>query len=361
MGEEVIENLSIKRLSILSPDGKADEKLMPTLSDDDVRTMYWYMNLSRILDNKMLALQKQGRLGTFASVHGQEGSEVALAYAIKEHENIWLCPSFRENAAVLVRGVPMDQILRYWGGYEIGSKLHKGAKILPVTIPVGSQALHADGIGLAMKIKGEKGAAISFFGDGATSEGETMEAMNFAGEFRTPTVFFCQNNQYAISTPRSKQTAAKTLAQKAYAFGFEGMQVDGNDVFAVYRAVRDAVEKALSGEGPTFIEAITYRMENHTTADDWRAYRSEEEVKQWEKKDPILRLRRYMVAKGMWNDEHERKMLEDARKKVDEAVASYENTPKPRVEEIFDYLYETLPPSLEEQKRQWIDFWGGQQ
>ncbi len=356
MTDQTIGQFSVHYLSILDSDGNVDPGMMPALSDDDIRTMYWYMNLSRIFNTKMLNFQKQGRLGTLASVRGQEGAEVASIYALKDQPNVWIVPSFRETASMITYGFPMDQILRYWGGYEEGNR-NPSLKILPINIPIGSQVGHAHGIAHAMNIKGEKGVVIVYFGDGATSEGETLEALNFAGVFKTPAIFFCQNNQYAISVPRKRQTAAGTLAQKAIADGFDGVQVDGNDVFAVYKAVRAAAEKALTGKGPTFIEAVTYRIDNHTTADDWHKYRSEQEVQEWEKKDPITRLKKYMVIKGIWNEEHEQGMLADANRRVEEAVKKYEATPTAQVEDIFDYLYAKLPPLIQEQKEQWTRFW----
>ena len=242
----------------------------------------------------------------------------------------------------------------------MGSKMGKDTRILPVSIPVGSQSLHMVGIAMAMNIKNEKGLAISFMGDGATSEGEHHEAMNMAGIFKSPVIFFCQNNQYAISVPRHKQTASKTIAEKAFTYGFDGVQVDGNDIFAVYRVAKEAVDKAMNGGGPTFIEALTYRLDHHTTADDWKKYRTESEVKDWEKKDPIPRLRKYMASKGIWTDEHEKGMLADAERRVDEAAAQYEQYPKPKPGEIFDYQYDKLSPELQGQKDFFVKFWSEQ-
>lgn len=361
MPEIEIAKFSVKNVSVLDEKGNIDYSLMPSLNDDDVRTIYWYMNLARLLNKKMLNLQKQGKLGTFASTYGQEAGEVALAHAIKGVPNVWLAQSFRETAVMLHKDVPMDQILRYWGGYEIGSHIAKELHVLPVSIPISSQLNHAVGISYAMKLRGEPGAAIAFFGDGGTSEGEAHEAMNMAGVLQTPTIFFCQNNQYAISVPRAKQTHSETIAQKAIAYGFEGIQCDGNDIFSTYRVVKYALEKALKGGGPTFIEAMTYRLDNHTTADDWHKYRTEQEVAEHVKLDPMLRLRKYMQDKGMWNDEHENGMIADAQRRVDEAVASYETTPKPKVGEIFDYTYEKLPPILQEQKDWYVKYWGEHQ
>jgi pyruvate dehydrogenase E1 component alpha subunit len=350
-------HFSVTYTQVLDEEGTIDKALMPKLSPDQIQTMYMCMNLARILDAKMLNLQKQGRIGTFGSVEGQEGCQAGLAMAIHGIENIWLVPSFREQAVLIARGFPMDHLLQFWGGYEIGHKVRRESRILPTAIPVGSQALHAVGLGMAMAIRKEKGAAITFFGDGATSEGELLEAMNFAGDFKTPTIFFCQNNQYAISVPRAKQSASETLAQKAAAFGFEGVQIDGNDVFAAYKIVKEAVAKALDGKGPTFIEAITYRMQHHTTADDWHRYRDPKEVELWKARDPIARLRKYMLANKMWDEQHEKVMTADAQKKVEEAVQSYMKTEKPKVEDIFDYLYEKLPKHVQIQKEHFVRFW----
>jgi len=360
MPTDIIDNFSVKRIGILDSDGKIDSSLLPPLTPDDLRTMYWWMNLSRTLNTKMLNLQKQGKLGTFASTIGQEGAQIALVYAAKDIKNAWYCPSFRETPALLLRGVPMESILRYWGGFESGSNIDKSLNVLPVCIPIGTQLNHAVGLGMSMNIKNEKGIVFAFVGDGGTSEGETSEAMNFAGVFKAPIVFFCQNNHYAISTSRDKQTASKTLAQKAIAFGFEGVQVDGNDVFAVYKVAKEAIENTLNGNGPILIEAETYRMDNHTTADDWKKYRSPEEVEVWSKKDPILRLKNYMISQGIWDDTKESHMLEDAQKKVDQAVQQYESTPKTKVEEIFDHVYATIPQHLAEQKEAYKKFWSEQ-
>ena len=361
MPENVIETQNILSVSVLDEHGNLDQSLMPNLSPDDIRTMYWFMNLSRILNSKILNLQKQGRIGTYASIYGQEGGEVALAYAMRDFQNVWVAPSFRETAVMIARGVPMDQIMRYWGGYEIGSKIPKEMRILPVCIPIGTQLNHAVGLGMAMQITNEKGVSVAMFGDGGTSEGESMEAMNFAGAFNAPVIFFCQNNQYAISVPRKKQSAAHTLAQKAMAFGFQGVQVDGNDPFAIYRVARQALEKAYNGGGPTFIEAVTYRLDNHTTADDWHRYRKNEEVEAWMKRDPLLRMKKFMYDKGMWNDEHEKGMIDDATRRVEEAAVAYETTRKTLGDEIFDFTFAQLPPILQEQKEKFRKMWSEQQ
>jgi pyruvate dehydrogenase E1 component alpha subunit len=220
---------------------------------------------------------------------------------------------------------------------------------MPVSIPVGSQTLHAVGAAWGTKLKGDKVVAIVYFGDGATSEGDFHEAMNFAGVFKTPTIFFCQNNQYAISVPRAIQTASKTLAQKAIAYGFDGIQVDGNDLFAVIVATREAAEKARSGGGPTFIEGVTFRFGPHTTADDPTKYRTEKEIDPWKPLDPMVRLKLYLKEKRLWSEEVEQKMTEEAQKEIDQAVKDAEAMPVPEVDEIFKYVFAEMTPPLKEQ------------
>jgi len=218
-----------------------------------------------------------------------------------------------------------------------------------VSIPVGSQTCHAAGIALGMKIKGDKSCAIVFFGDGATSEGDFHESLNFAAVFDAPCIFLCQNNQYAISVPVKKQTKAKTIAQKAIAYGMPGIQVDGNDILAVYWAVAEAAKRARTGKGPTLIECFTYRLENHTTSDDATRYRTEKEVKEWEKKDPLLRTKKYLTAKKVWSEKKEKAWREECAKKIDQAVHEFETTPPPAIEDMFIYMYEKLTPLLQEQ------------
>ena len=233
----------------------------------------------------------------------------------------------------------MDLIFQYWRGSENGSHHPAGVKVLPVSIPVGSQMLHAVGLGWASKMRGEKDVAITYFGDGATSEGDFHEAMNFAGVYKTPTIFICQNNQYAISTPARLQTASKTIAQKALAYGFPGIQVDGNDLFAMYAVTREAVERARKGDGPTLIEAYTYRLGDHTTSDDASKYRTKEEVEMWKPKDPIRRLQLYLAAIKLWDEKYKAALREKFTKEIDEMVARVEAAPDPTVEELFAYTY----------------------
>ena len=339
---------SIERVEVLGPDGTVDEALMPELGAEQIRTLYGQMVLTRQFDERMFKMQRQGRLGTFARVAGQEGAHVGAAFALRPDD--WLVPAFREIGALVLRGVPLAQLLQYWSGDERGAAVPKELRTLPVSIPVGTHMLHAVGIAWAMKQAGETAAALTFFGEGATSEGDFSEALNMAGVFKVPVVFFCQNNHYAISLPYTKQTASTTVAQKALAYGMFGVQVDGNDVFAVYRVTKEALERARIGHEPTLIEADTYRVTAHTTSDDARRYRTDEEVEVWRLRDPIERLGGYMRGKGLLDDVGAAQVLAEADRKVAEAVVAFEAISPPGPEEIFDHLYAELTPPLAEQQ-----------
>jgi pyruvate dehydrogenase E1 component alpha subunit len=321
---------------------------MPDLTPERIRALYEIMVLTRRFDERMLKLQRQGRLGTFARVMGQEGAHVGAAFALRDED--WVVPAFREAGIFLLRGMKMEHFLQYWGGDERGNLMPAGVRMLPTAIPVGTHMLHAVGIGWAMKHRGEKVAVLTSFGEGATSEGDFSEAMNFAGVFQAPVVFLCQNNQWAISVPYHKQTAACTVAQKAVGYGMPGVQVDGNDVFAVYRTVSEALERARNGGGPSLIEAHTYRVTDHTTADDARRYRSEKEVAVWRRRDPIARLARYMKKNGLLDDEGEAAVETRADEQVAEAVAAFEAMEPPSPEEIFAHVFAEITPPLAEQR-----------
>ena len=333
---------------MLREDGTVDEALMPGLSPEDIRRLHAHMVLTRQFDERMFKLQRQGRLGTFARVAGQEGAQVGAAFALRPTD--WLVPAFRETGALLWRGITMTQLLQFWGGDERGGGFAHDLRTLPVAIPVGTHMLHAVGIGWAMKASGEDAAALTIFGEGATSEGDFSEAMNMAGVFQVPVVFFCQNNQYAISLPFTRQTASPTVAQKALAYGLFGVQVDGNDVFAVYRAVSEALERARTGHEPTLIEASTYRVTDHTTSDDARRYRQDDEVAPWIQRDPIERLARYMRAAGLIDEAGEAAVRAEADQKVAEAVAAFEAIAPPGPEEIFAHVFAEKTPQLREQE-----------
>ncbi len=346
---------SIERVEVLREDGTVDEELMPSLSADEIQRLYEHMVLTRRFDERMFKLQRQGRLGTFARVTGQEGAQIGAVFALRPDD--WLVPAFRENGALLWRGITMTQLLQYWSGDERGGAFPRALRTLPISIPVGTHLLHAVGIGWAMKEAGEDSAVLTFFGEGATSTGDFSEALNMAGVFQVPVVFFCQNNQYAISVPFTRQTAAPTVAQKALGYGIFGVQVDGNDVFAVYRATREALERARSGKEPTLIEAHTYRVTDHTTSDDARRYRSDEEVAAWLKRDPIERLAHYMRAQGFLDEAREAEIAAEADRKVAEAVEAFESIPPPEPEEIFRHVFAQKTRPLEEQEAALLARW----
>jgi pyruvate dehydrogenase E1 component alpha subunit len=258
-------------------------------------------------------------------------------------------PAFREPGASFVRGLPIRMILQYWAGDERGSQIPEGLNDFPISIPVATQIPIAVGVALAAKAKRDPIAVMAYMGDGATSKGDFHEGLNFAGVFSAPVVFLCQNNQWAISVPRARQSAAKTLAQKAVAYGFPGIQVDGNDVFAVFRAAHEALERARAGNGPTLIECLTYRLGDHTTADDSSRYRSRDEVEQWKRKDPIERLRKHLEKVGVWNKSYDQGVHSEAKAKVETAVQEEESFPPSDPLDMFRFTYQDLPVHLKEQ------------
>src|SRR5438132_6845147 len=287
----------VEYLSILDSDGNLDAALEPKLSPGELRSLHRAMVLARRLDERMVRLQRQGRIGTFAPIKGQEASQLGSVFTLRRTD--WMVPSFRETAAMIWRGWPIEKILLFFAGYVEGGQPAPDQHDLPITVPVATQLPHAVGLAYAAQYRGDDAVVMAYFGDGATSEGDFHEALNFAGVWHVPVVFVCQNNQWAISVPLKKQTHSRTIAQKALAYGFPGIQVDGNDLFAVYAATREAVARARAGEGPTLIECVTYRLGVHTTADDPTKYRSDDEVKAWEKKDPLTRLVPYLERKGL--------------------------------------------------------------
>jgi pyruvate dehydrogenase E1 component alpha subunit len=326
-----------ERLSILDSDGLLDAELEPKLSPADLKRLYRGMVLGRRLDERMLKLQRQGRIGTFAPIKGQEASQIGTVFTLTDQD--WMVPSFRETAAMLWRGWPIERILAFYAGRLEGGQPGPEQRDLPVTIPVATQLPHAVGIAYGIQYRGEDSVVMVYFGDGATSEGDFHEAANFAGVWHGPVVFVCQNNQWAISVPLKKQTNSRTIAQKATAYGFPGIQVDGNDVLAVCAASREAVNRARAGEGPTLIECVTYRLGMHTTADDPTKYRSEEEVKAWEQKDPLTRFRVYLEKKKLLDTTVEEQVDEE----IARGVERFESMPPADPLEMFDHAYGELP------------------
>jgi len=335
---------SVEHLSILDSDGNLDAALEPDLPPESLQAMYRAMLLARRLDERMVRLQRQGRVGTFAPLKGQEASQIGSVCTLRPAD--WMVPSFRETAAMLWRGWPIESLLRFFAGYLEGGRPAPGQRDLPVTIPVATQLPHAVGLAYAAQYRGDDAVVMVYFGDGATSEGDFHEAMNFAGVWHVPVVFVCQNNQWAISVPLKKQTHSRTIAQKALAYGLPGIQVDGNDVLAVYAASREAVERARAGDGPTLIECVTYRLSMHTTADDPSKYRSEEEVREWERKDPLTRFAAYLGKKNLLQDGLEAEV--DA--EIAEAVARFEATGPADPLAMFDHVYAETPPHLRAQR-----------
>ncbi len=345
--------IHIHHTAYLGPDGKLVRELPPGLADPAVRVaLYRSMVFARTFDAKAINLQRTGRLGTYASLLGQEAVGVGVAHAMRTDDV--LLPSFREHALQLQRGVKPEEIFLYWGGDERGSAFFAPIEDFPVGITVGGHAPQAAGVALAFRLRGEPRVAVCVFGDGATSKGDVYEAMNAAGVWRLPLVFIVTNNQWAISTPRSEQTAAETLAQKAVAAGILGEQVDGNDVLAVAAAVGHAVERARSGV-PSLIECLTYRLSDHTTVDDASRYREDAEVSQWWQKDPIARLRIFLAENNGWDKDQEQALLSECEREVERAAQAYLDTPPESPEAMFDHLFETLPAALEAQRRAMIE------
>ena len=336
----------VEYLSILDADGRLDAKLEPRIPPDELRRMYRAMLLGRRLDERMVRLQRQGRIGTFAPIKGQEASQIGSVVTLTRND--WMVPSFRETAAMLCRGWPIENLLQFFAGYLEGGQPGPDQHDLPVTIPVATQVPHAVGLAYAAQYRDDDVVVLCYFGDGATSEGDFHEALNFAGVWHVPVVFLCQNNQWAISVPLKKQTHSRTIAQKALAYGFPGLQVDGNDVLAVYAATREAVDRARAGDGPTLIECVTYRLAMHTTADDPTKYRSDEEVREWERTDPLTRFGVYLKTKSIAIDGIEREVDEE----IAEAIRRFESMPPPDPLKMFEHVFAELPPGLAEQREE---------
>jgi 2-oxoisovalerate dehydrogenase E1 component alpha subunit len=338
----VIARFEVRRRQVLTPDGSLIGMLPAVCADAEVLVrLYRAMVLTRAFDLKAVSLQRTGRLGTYAVSLGQEAVSVGVASAMRQEDV--LLPSYRDNGMLLWRGVKMEEILLYWGGDERGNRTSGPAHDFPFCVPVGSQAPHAAGVAYALKLRKEPRVAVCLLGDGATSKGDVYEAMNFAGVHKLPVVFVVNNNQWAISVPLSLQTACQTLAQKAIAAGFDGEQVDGNDVIAVRAAAEEAIAAARRGEGPRLIEALTYRLGDHTTADDAARYRPPEEVQAHWKEEPIARLRTYLVAQKAWSKSEEEQLAADCQIEVEAAVERYLAIPAREPASMFDHLYATLP------------------
>jgi len=345
---------SISHLRVLDENGNVDQEREPGLGSEELIRLYQAMVLARAVDDRLLKLQRQGRIGTFGPSTGQEAAVCGPVLAMTDKD--WFVGAFRELGGRLMRGEPIENELLFYNGYEEGNVLPDSERTLPTSIIVAAQTLHAVGIAYAMKLRGETDSAVvCFMGDGATSEGDFHEALNFASVWQAPVVFICQNNQWAISMPRSKQTRSQTLAQKAIAYGIPGIQVDGNDALAMYQATKEALDRARAGEGPTFIEAVTYRLRMHTTADDPSKYRSEEQVSVWEKRDPLPRFRKYLQAKGIWNDQQQAELESEVKQQIDDAVKAFEARKDFKPDAPFDHVFGTPHPRIEQQRAAFLD------
>ncbi|HEX2830217.1 MAG TPA: pyruvate dehydrogenase (acetyl-transferring) E1 component subunit alpha [Burkholderiales bacterium] len=347
--EKAVARFEIRYTQFLDEHGKATGEFPDhSKNPDELVDLYRWMVLMRTYDAKAIALQRTGQLGTYAPILGQEAIEAGVGSTM--HSDDVFLMTYREQGVQLMRGVTMTELFLYWSGDERGSDYQGPRRDFPICITIAAHCTHAAGAAYAIKLKGEKRAVVCALGDGATSKGDFYEGMNAAGAWKLPVIFLVTNNQWAISVPRSVQSAAETLAQKAIAAGIPNEQVDGNDIVAVRDAMKRALERARSGEGPSLIEALSYRLSDHTTADDASRYRSADEVAEAWKREPVLRLRNYLSAAGAWDRAREEALVRECNEQVQAAVQAYLDTPPPRPADMFEHLYETLPPALESQR-----------
>lgn len=344
-----IYKVSIDHVSILDENGKFDNKLGKDLIPmNDVVAMYEHMSVCRAFDMIAFKLQRSGRMGTYPQNWGQEATSTGAAYVMQDKD--WLTTSYRENAGLFWRGLPMEYILWHWMGDERGNKIPDHLRILPISIPIGTQPLHAVGLAWAGKYRKEGSVGVTFFGDGGSSEGDVHEAINFATTLEIPVVFCCQNNGWAISTPLERNVKGQTVAQRGLAYGAHCIQCDGNDIFAVVKVMRDAVELARSKNEVTFVEMITYRLGDHTTADDARKYRDPELLAQWTNRDPLRRLRIYLENNQVWDEEKQNDLDARAKTTVSEVVQRAEGIKAPEITDIFNYTFADQPAALQAQR-----------
>ncbi len=331
----------------LNQNGELTQALPEFAKPEVLQELYRHMTLTRVFDAKAVALQRTGKMGTFPSSLGQEAVSIGMAHALQKTDVF--VPYYRDQGAMIMRGVKPAQIFAYWGGDERGSDFADSREDFPICVPIASQCLHAAGVAYAIKLRKQTRAVLTICGDGGTSEGDFYEAINFAGTFHLPIVFIVNNNQWAISVPRGKQSACKTLAQKAVAGGFNGIQVDGNDVIAVRETVAQALNNARNGNGPTLIEAINYRLCDHTTADDAKRYSSKDELDAAWQNEPLLRLRSYLEKQNLWTPTQEEQLQTACSQQIAEAVEEYLNMPPQPATAMFDFLYDELPTAYNEQ------------
>ena len=352
---EIYNPNSGKIFNVIDDDGKVvNSNWSGDIDDKIILKAYKFMQYVRTADEMCISYQRQGRLYTFPPNLGQEAIATATGFVMKKED--WLVPSYREVAAWLLKGGSLKDIFLLWGGNEEGAMFSGAENILPVSIPIASQLLHAVGIGFALNYKKKDGVIYAFVGDGGTSQGDFHEALNFAGVWKTPVIFVIQNNQYAISVPVNKQTVAKNLAIKSVAYGIPGIRVDGNDFLAMHNALTEASKFVGGGNGPILIEAVTYRKGAHTTSDDPSIYRTGEEETKWAIKDPIKRLRSYLINKKLWKVNDDKKLIDGYKKEIDAQFLEYEKHPDYKLDDVFDHMYKEMPDILKNQKVEYEKF-----
>lgn len=354
--------MSMKTTKKIKPLAVDDHKKLG-LKKNDLLKMYRYMSLSRLLDERMMRLQRQGRIGFFGTASGEEAAVLGSGFALQAND--WVFPALRQGAVALLRGMPLEAFIAQCIGNSLdiakGRQMpvhyaYREVNFVSWSSCIATQLPHAVGMAYAAKYKKSNSVAMAYMGDGATSAGDFHVAMNFAGVFQVPVVFFCQNNQWAISVPLKQQTASESIAVKAEGYGFEGVRIDGNDVLKVYEVTRQAVEKARSGGGPTFIEAVTYRMGSHSSSDDPTRYRPEGELESWAAKDPIKRFCAYLEAKKLWDEKAQQTLDQTLNDEVSEAIKVAEAAPPLPAESLFSDVYSVPPPQLEKQAQQHLAF-----
>ncbi|WP_336772032.1 pyruvate dehydrogenase (acetyl-transferring) E1 component subunit alpha [Paenibacillus sp. MMO-58] len=339
----------VKPISVLSLDGDVvNPEYMPDLTDEQLKEIMYRMVFTRTWDERAVNLGRQGRLGFYAPVSGQEASMIGSEYALNKDD--FICPGYRDIPQLVWHGLPMYQGFLYSRGHQHGGQIPEDVHVLMPQIIIGAQVLHAAGVAMAFKKRGEKRVAITYTGDGGSSEGDFYESMNFAGVFKLPVIYVVQNNRYAITTPYEKQTAALSVAHKSVAAGIKGVQIDGMDVLAVIKAVSEAAERGRNGEGATLIEMLTYRFRPHSLSDDATKYRTKEEEAEWGLKDPLIRFGKFLEKKGLWTEEDTNRVKEEAKAAVNENIKKAEATEKMTVAGLIDSMFETTPQHLEEQK-----------
>ncbi|TDM14969.1 pyruvate dehydrogenase (acetyl-transferring) E1 component subunit alpha [Macrococcus bovicus] len=337
-------------VQVLDLDGNVvNDAYMPDLTDEQLVELMERMVWTRVLDQRSISLNRQGRLGFYAPTAGQEASQLASQYALEKED--WILPGYRDVPQLIWHGLPLTKAFLWSRGHFTGSQFPEGMNALAPQIIIGAQYVQTAGVALGLKKKGKQNVAITYTGDGGSSQGDFYEGINFASAFKAPAIFVIQNNNYAISTPREKQTAAKTLAQKAVAAGIPGTVVDGMDALAVYFVTKQARERAIAGDGPSLIETMTYRYGPHTMAgDDPTRYRTSDEDSEWVKKDPLVRFRKFLENKGLWTEEKENEVMERAKEEIKTALKEADGTPKQTVSQLAEIMYSgDMPQNLKEQ------------